>query len=779
MKDIKFRRLLKELSRPVHGTCIRDWNYKPGPKTVTLATGYQLIIRNATAKSLLVRSIRDFHRFMSTAMKVKRIRNGYKIQVFRRVLKANYQQAPEAYQIDVQPQYCMIIADDIEGMRRALIYLEDEMTARRSPVLRLGKVSRLARIVDRITRSPCAPYRWRSGWELEDARDYYPDEYLNHLAHCGINGIWVAGLYRRLIASKVLPELGPAKHRLKKLRQLVAKAGRYGIKVYFFCIEPRAVPDDHPVFAAHPEIKGAKMYDITSALCVSHPLVKNYVREATQNLFHEVPGLGGIINIFNGERGTTCWFNQQYADGCSRCRKRKQWDVLADSLNLFYEGMREASSDGKLLAWTYNMDCMQNSMTAKPVKPVLEIMKRTHPEVIWLANFEHGGQKRLGRKLFHVNEYSLSYIGPSTNFRKIADMAAKRGCRVYAKLQVGNTYEVSSVPYLPMPNTVYDKVAAMNKTKTTGAMASWIIGGYPGIMLKALGEASFLPLQRRDLFLKRLASLAQGKGFAGQVVKAWTCFSQAFQFYPCNNDVFYHGPITRSPAYHLYLRRQDKIAWPYNFGYDTQRRPQPYEDALSRWLGTFTTDEIIEAFRNISRLWSKGVRILESVRERGCATNSLRIEIAAAKAARLQFLSTANIYEFYKLRDRLKSGAFGTQKTIMARMRRIALSDVAAAQEMKRYLAESPFIGFESEILDYSYSRKLIDAKIRQVENMLNTLTRWQQHGVDEKTVSIPALTEENIRMQHENHLYEVHGWQNKNGKLKKLTYREWLDKGD
>ena len=168
------------------------------------------------------------------------------------------QNAPEAFHLTVGEAKCRITAHDAEGIRRALIYLEEEMTARRAPVLPLGEVSRWATIVDRITHSPIAPYDYLTGWELEYDDDFYPDRYLNKLMHCGINGIWVHGLLRRTVASKTFPELGePPACRLDKLKRLTEKASRYGIKVYFFCMEPRPVSENHPVFATHPEIRGA------------------------------------------------------------------------------------------------------------------------------------------------------------------------------------------------------------------------------------------------------------------------------------------------------------------------------------------------------------------------------------------------------------------------------------------------------------------------------------------------------------------------------------------
>ncbi|MDD5483315.1 MAG: hypothetical protein PHP98_06650 [Kiritimatiellae bacterium] len=740
----KVRHLLKELARPVHCTSIRNRNYKPETTTSDLSAGYRLVIPHDKKIHLLDRSIHDFHRFMSVAMEVKNPRGRYEIQVALETPKWRSRNASEVYQIEVQPQRCLITSSDVEGMRRALIYLEDEMTIRRAPTLPLGKVSRRAQVQARISRSPCAPYRWQSGWELEDKYDYYPDEYLNKLMHCGTNGIWVAGLFRRLIASKVLPELGPRKHCLEKLRKLTEKTEQYGIKVYLFCIEPRIVPKDHPVFARHPEIIGnTRMCSICNSICISSPLVRNYILEVVGALFQQVPKLAGLINIFNGERGTTCWPDKETVQSCPRCRKRGQTEALADGLNLFYEGMSKVNPSAKMIAWSYGkFDQEANALKAA-------LVKRINPNIVWLENMEHGGIKKICGKDVSTCEYSLSYEGNSSVFENLAKIARTRNRKMYAKLQIGTTYELSSLPYLPLPQTVHRKFAKMHKFGVSGTMESWIIGGYPSLMLKAAGEAAFAPLPRERPFLERLAGIYWGKTKAKRAAKAWEHFSRTFRQYPCANEVFYYGPITRSPAYQLHLEQEKRLALPYNWGLHRNRNVQPHEDRLERWLGPFTPEDLIKSFRTMGYDWNKGVRMIESIIRSFPAGPGLKKQYAVAAAAGLQFLSTANVIEFYQLRDYLHKSEPAVQKRLLRKMRNTVLDDIALARAMKKFLRMEIFIGFESEIYDYSYSGKLLDDKIKQAKKVLQTLSSWQKTGVDHSVLNRiiagprqPALTE-------------------------------------
>ena len=448
-----------------------------------------------------------------------------------------------------------------------------------------------------------------------------------------------------------------------------------------------------------------------------------------RTLFTAVPDLGGVITIFNGERATTCWLHEKFVQSCPRCRQRSQGAVLAEDLNCLIEGIRQASPTARLLAWTYLMD--PTGMEQQSLDPMLEVMRRTHPAVTWLVCFEHGGKKQLSGKTVAINEYSLSYVGPSEAFAKFTKEANRLGRQTYAKLQIGTTHEMGSLPELPLPGIVYDKMAAMRRLGVSGAMTSWIAGGYPGIMLKAAGEASLDPLPRKEEFLRRLAEMEFPPEAAIKVVRAWNVFAEAFQHYPCSNTVLYFSPIIRSPAYQLHLEREPRTADPYNWGLDFQRRPQPYEDQVSHWLGPFTAEELIDSFRQMGRQWQQGVDLLGECRREYPHAVELNRQYAVAAAAGVQFRSAANVIEFYTLRDQLLKSPAPRRDTMVARLRQVAEEDIALAEEMKSYLATDAAIGFHSEMYDYSFSPELLDEKIHHSRQTLDILARWQRTRIE------------------------------------------------
>jgi len=727
--------LIRDLSAPLHDRPMRDRNRKALPqREADLSPGFALELTDPSAVERLAASTGDFQRFMSVCMGLRQS-HAYPIRMRIGTPDGCPSHATEAFHVNVSETVCTATASDAEGLRRALVWLEDEMLIRRGPFLPLGAVSRWAVVEERITRSPVSPYLALTGWELEYNKDFYPDEYLNKLAHCGMNGIWLYGLLSRMLRTRSLPELAPdiSPRPLENLRCLAAKAARYGIKVYLFCMEPRAMPRDHPVFTAHPEIQGAAGAAIR-CLCVSTPLVQQYIRDAMRELFTAVPALGGIINLFNGERLTTCWWNEKHVATCPRCRERTQVDVLADDLNCFMEGMRQASTTAKFIAWDCNTT--EFSMVTMP-----QITHRIHKDVIWMGNFEHGAHKTVDGKRVDIAEYSLSSIGPSEAHAAAARAVLGAGRRAYAKLQIGNSYELSSVPYIPVPQVVYDKLAGAQKLGTSGAMISWIIGGYPSLLLKAAGEASFAPLVPRDRALHRLAAVYWGPSQAEPVVRAWEQFSQTFQQYLCAPPVFYYGPITRCPSYQLHLEQESQIAQPYNWGMTRERKKQPYEDKVSRWLGPFTAEELIQSFRKMGDRWAQGVSILSGCMKESRNAPEFRKQLAVAAAIRLQFLSMANVLEFYTQRDRLREAPVSEHAALVRRMRAVVEDDIALAKEMKTHIAIDPALGFQSELHYYSYSEPLLEEKIARDTDTLRTLARWQKSGIEPQTLSavLPA----------------------------------------
>jgi hypothetical protein len=241
-----------------------DWNFPDG-------------------EGLLETAYDDFFRFMD-CVGIEKADSGFFLR-----LKEQRLECFEAYKILVSRDGITVTSGDTEGIRRALIFIEDEMKRRAGSVLPLGEISRKPFIKDRISRCYFTP---SSHAEIEEAEnelcddvDYYPDEYLNRLAHDGINALWLGASLRYLVKTPLVPEYGvDAEKRVQKLNSVVEKCRRYGIKVYLFAVDP-ASSYCNPHLLEHPEL----MDDIDGAkwrlLCPSKEKSVEYLKSAVKSLF--------------------------------------------------------------------------------------------------------------------------------------------------------------------------------------------------------------------------------------------------------------------------------------------------------------------------------------------------------------------------------------------------------------------------------------------------------------------------------------------------------------
>ena len=100
--------------------------------------------------------------------------------------------------------------------------------------------------------------------------------------------MWLHAVLRDLApGGATFPEFG-ADHqrRLANLRALVERAKRYGIRIYLYLNEPRAMPTSF--FKSRTELGGVKEEEFT-ALCTSHPAVRCWMGEALATCFTRCP----------------------------------------------------------------------------------------------------------------------------------------------------------------------------------------------------------------------------------------------------------------------------------------------------------------------------------------------------------------------------------------------------------------------------------------------------------------------------------------------------------
>lgn len=615
----------------------------------------------------------------------------------------------EAYKLVIDGKCCRIQAGDTEGIRRGIFQLEDLLLSARGPLLKTGTIERKPWLKSRISRCFFGPIK-RPPFnrdELMDDVDYYPEAYLNRLAHEGINGLWLTIVFSDLCKTSIT-ELDPnAERRLAKLRRTVEKCLRYGIKTYIFCIEPRSLFADSDLMRKHPELKGAPAWNKQHCFCTFSETAQQYLYESVNWLFTQVPGLGGLINISFGERPTNC-LSADYGRNCPVCSHKSPGEIIVSSLRPMERGMHDVAPDAELISWLY---VPQNGTGPRCDAEMLDVAAKLPENVILQYNFESSGGKEQVGKYRHAGDYWLSYEGPSELFADIARTASGNRNQVSAKIQVGCSHEVATVPFVPVPALLYRKYRAMREIGVSHVMQCWYFGNYPGIMNKAAGALAFNDFSdTEEDFLLRLARPEWGE-YSGEVVRAWKLLADGYANYPLENMFQYYGPMHDGLVWPLYLQPADKpLAPTWRLDYGTSG------DRYGECLGSFTLEDVLTLTREMSRLCGEGADILCGLRPAFDDDWERLKDIGLAEALALQFASGHDIMQFYALREALPGG----DVSVLDRMAAIVRQEIKRSERMLELCEQDSRLGFHSEAEGYKY----FPAKLRWRIELLQELLR-------------------------------------------------------
>lgn len=633
----------------------------------------------------------------------------------------------ESYTITVSANKALVQAGDSEGIRRGIFHLEEEMLRAGGPFLPLGEIARTPVIRTRISRCFFGPINRppKNRDELVDDVNYYPDQYLNRLAHHGVNGLWLTVKFSDLCPSRFFPEHGRDwERRLEKLRQTVAQCARYGIKIYAFCIEPRGFGGISEYMSSaetlehFPDLGGHRSGPY-SYFCTSSADGQEYLESCTHHLFSNVPGLGGLIDINLGERPTHCYSstNTFLSNNCPRCSQRTPAEVFAGTTGALQHGMHRGNPNAEMVSWLYvpYLGNISEEEARAIQQEMARIAAQVPPKVLLQVNFESQGITSQWGRDHQVLDYSLAYVGPSHVFADCAQAAVHAGARVSAKLQVGNSHEVATVPFVPVPGNLYRKYQKMHELGVSGAMQCWFFGNYPSVMTKAAGELAFAPLpESEEMFLQQLAAAHWGEN-TETVAAAWQHFRDAYAQFPAALQFSWFGPVHDSINWPLHLEPVDGVIQP-----SWLLKPDASGDRVAECFAyEFSREENLETCRRMAAEWQKGVDLLEEIKPQYKEQRERWTEIGVAQALGLQFHSASNVMRFYALRDELSFVPQRQQSADLETMRQIVQEEIAASRKLAALAQEDSRLGFHSEAEGYKYFPAKLAWRIDQLETLL------------------------------------------------------------
>ena len=627
--------------------------------------------------------------------------------------------AHEEYAVTVTEQVAEITAGDADGLRRAIYFLEDRLCEKEGFDAACGSWKRKPFVKNRISRCFFGP-TYRPPFyvdELLNDIDYYPEEYLNKLAHEGINGVWLS-MYFRDFPSTIFPTHGKNwEKRLAKLKLTVQRCKRYGIRIFVYVSEPKSFGTNHwnvPIEEAegHPEVIGSAdkrlAHGNVARFCTSNPTAQQYLRDSITALFTAVPDLGGMINIIFGEDNGGCATMKMYdwTCDCPVCSQRSVGDIYREIANTMAGAMHAINPEAEMIEWFYAPGSRDGSKLAANI---VEATKDWPKDCSLMLNFESGGISEQLGKGRNVFDYSLAYLGPSQLFREVASHAA----RPAAKLQVGCSHEDASVPFIPVPSNLYEKYKAMNELNVSSVMQCWYFGNYPGLMNKAAGELSFRPFpQSEDAFLQELAA-PLWREHAPVAVEAWKHFAAGYRSFPANIGFAWYGPMHHSIAWPLYLFPVDGGISP---SWLLKNFPEVSGDRVGETLiYQHTLAEGITLCNQMREEWQKGVEKLASLETAVSHISDRVADIILAKAILLQIKATCDFLQFYSLREDMLYNKHDN----LATMKKIVLDEIANSREMITLCKRDSRLGYHSEAEGYLFFPEKLEARIQELEELL------------------------------------------------------------
>ena len=596
----------------------------------------------------------------------------------------------EEFEVSISEKAVKISGADEDGLRRGVYFFEDRIRECAGSLAVTGEWHKKAQVKIRISRCFFGPTGRPPFFidELMNDVDYYPEEYLNKLAHEGINGLWLT-MYFFDMPSTVFPTHGKdAPQRFAKLQKTVDKCARYGIKIYVFFSEPKFFMDNfkphaYPMDSAkeHPELR--QLHD---RFCTSTETGKRFIRESIEALFSNVHGLGGFINIMFGEDNGTCpgLFSFEYAEHCPECSRRGGPAVFREQGEIMYQAMKKYSPESEFLGWFYAPGSRDGSKTAKYME---EVAAEWPDECFFLYNFESGGMAPQLGKTRTVFDYSLAYVGPSKQFAAMTERCAKKA----AKLQVGCSHEDASVPFIPVPSNLYEKYKFLHEHDVTAAMQCWYFGNYPGLMNQAAGELSFAPFPASEKeFLETLAA-PDWRSNAPAVAQAWSHFAAAYRQFPMNICFEWYGPLHHCIAWPWHLFPVDEPLAP---SWLINQFPAISGDRIGECLGFHhNLEDAIAICAAMDEEWEKGSAIMRELLAQYQGNPDRMGDIGIALAVGLQIKSALNTLRFYDCRERM----FRTHISEIETMKALVNDEISNTLKMKELCLRDPRLGYHSE----------------------------------------------------------------------------------
>lgn len=528
---------------------------------------------------------------------------------------------------------------------------------------------------------------------LDEELTSYPEELFRRLSEAGVNGVWLHSVLRMM----VLPEGGfpgdtKALERIEGLKRLVARAEKYGIKIYLYLNEPRAMHKEYFDGNAEREALSGPEFQGLRSFCTSKPEVLQWMSDSMESLFSKVEGLGGVFTITASENYTSCASRPYAHSHCPLCKDRPYADIIVDVNTAIEQGVHRGNPDAKVIVWDWGW----------PEGECEEIISRLPKSCWFMAVSEWGKPIERGGVKSQLGEYSISAVGPGPRALRNWELARKAGLKTVAKVQVNASWEMAAVPSVPVLDLVAQHAENLSGQDVNGVMLSWSLGGYPSENLKLF--QSFRRGDTADAAVERLALSEYGEKAAAKVREAWRVCSEGFENFPFQMRMLYSGPQHWGPSNPMYTR---PTGYPATFVVGI-----PYDD-VNYWKTIYPMEVWFDLMDKSADGFGEGVMLLrEAMQEVDCKHKRvLQTELGRMQAVYNHLKSGVEQGRFFDARNRyLKATTDAEREECKATMRKALEVNKKLIIDHLGVVVRDSSIGYESSSQYFYVPADLVEA---------------------------------------------------------------------
>lgn len=578
---------------------------------------------------------------------------------------------------------------DERGAAQGVYDLEADMSCASAPSLAF---------CDSRKRPAFSPRMVHSGYGIDE----FPNDYLSVIAHSDFDAILV-----------FVKDATHSAHGECDFADIVRRAARYGIDVYAYSYLQNFT---------HPGSEGAK---------------EKYA-EIYGGIFKSIPGLGGMVFVgesiefpSNDPHVARRHYYETSPDGIPDGKISPGWYPCSDYpewISLVRDSIREVSPDADVVFWTYNFGFVSREER-------VALLEKLPTDISLLVTYEMFDTYEMGEGVGMVMDYTVSHVGPSEYFVSEAEVAKRRGIKLYAMTNTaGRTWDFGVIPYEPFPHQWHRRTESILESREKyglcGLMESHHFGFLPSFISRLISGDFTIGAKT---YGERFAEIAEE--FAPKNPEKFNTgmdlLSKSIEHYVPSDENQY-GPFRIGPSFPLCLCRAMKV--PAEEGAHFGNRiyhviGRNYDDwGLHDPYSLRVRAELSEA-KEARRLVRSALREL-----RGIEDKNEKLERLVNLVSFIEKCYTTAIHhkQFYIQRYKLLSATSKAQiSNAIKTLEKIGCAELKNAQSAISIVKRDSAIGFEAS-MGYQCDEKALLWKIKQINYMLDAEIGLYKRSFDE-----------------------------------------------